>query len=105
MIIPARGRIYRADIGHGLKPFLVVSNNQRNNNLEDCIAVRITTSEKPLIPSIVELTAADHPLVGRVLCDDIVTLFRDELQHDLGAVSLTTMQAVGTGLRAALSLS
>ncbi len=54
-----------ADLGKGDKPFLVVSNNARNAKLDDCLAVRVTTSHTPDLASIVELTAAD-PLVGRV---------------------------------------
>jgi mRNA interferase MazF len=90
-----------ADLGHGEKPFLVVSNNARNTKLGDCLGVRITTSPKPDIASIVPLTAAD-PLVGRVLCDDITPLYRDELKRDVGALSPSTIAQVAVGLRFAL---
>lgn len=103
MIIPSRGRIYRADLGYGPKPFVVVSNNLRNRQLESSLAVRLTTSVKPDLQSIIELGPAD-PMVGRVLCDDIIQLYRDEITDDLGAVSRQTMQAVGRGLAYALSL-
>lgn len=103
MIVPARGRVYRADIGYGLKPFLVVSNNRRNGQLETCIAVRMTTSVKPEMPSIVVL-GRHEPFVGRVLCDDLVQLFRDELKEDLGAVSRAAMDEVGRAVRHALAL-
>ncbi|MGH8882384.1 MAG: type II toxin-antitoxin system PemK/MazF family toxin, partial [Stackebrandtia sp.] len=33
-----RGLVYRADVGYGPKPFLVVSNNARNKHLKDCLA-------------------------------------------------------------------
>ncbi len=42
--IPVRGRIYMADLGHGQKPWLVVSNNQRNRALGNFLALRITTT-------------------------------------------------------------
>lgn len=103
-IIPVRGCVYRAKIGDEPKPWLVVSNNARNKRLDSVLAVRITTSAKPEIPSIVVLDPADEPLVGRVLCDDLTVLFRDEIMQQLGALSRTTMAKVNDGLRAALAL-
>ncbi|GAY10339.1 type II toxin-antitoxin system PemK/MazF family toxin [Pseudonocardia sp. N23] len=101
--IPVRGRIYMADLGHGQKPWLVVSNNQRNRALGNFLALRITTTPKPAMPTIVELTSAD-PLVGRALCDDLTQLFRDEIVRDVGAASPQTMARVAAGIRAALAL-
>lgn len=103
-IIPVRGLVYRADLGYGLKPFLVVSNNARNQKLRDCLAVRITTTAKPELPSIVKLAAADEPLVGFVCCDDLTPLYRDELKDQLGALSTGTMMRVAAALRAALAI-
>ncbi|MGX2997648.1 type II toxin-antitoxin system PemK/MazF family toxin [Streptomyces sp. JNUCC 64] len=102
-IVPVRGRVYRADLGHGLKPWLVVSNNARNRALDDLIVVRITTSVKPELPSIVEL-GKDDPLVGRVLCDDLGPLYRDEIRGDLGALSHQTMLKVATALQHVLAI-
>ncbi|HEY3687229.1 MAG TPA: type II toxin-antitoxin system PemK/MazF family toxin [Streptosporangiaceae bacterium] len=102
-IVPARGRVYYADLGYGDKPFLVVSNNARNSKLETCLAARITTTKKPELTSIVELTPEDR-LAGRVLCDDLATLYRDELKRDAGALCGRTMMRVADGLRAALAL-
>lgn len=104
-MIPVRGRIYRADLGFGLKPFLIVSNYNRNRNLQDALAVRLTTSAKPVIPTVIEMTSADPMQGGRILCDDIVAIYRDELKEDLGALSRATMTAVDAGLKAALSLT
>jgi mRNA interferase MazF len=103
-IIPVRGLVYRADVGYGPKPFLVVSNNTRNQNLSDCLAVRLTTTPKPDLPSIVKLESADAPLIGSVCCDDITALYRDELKEQLGALSLGTIMRVATALKAALAL-
>lgn len=104
-MIITRGRVYWAQIGdQGEKPYLCVSNNTRNGRLDDFLAVRITTSRKPQLTSIVLLTSADHPLVGSVLCDDVLSIFRDEVRRDGGAVSLNTMLAVQIGLKAALGL-
>ena len=89
----------------GPKPWLVVSNNARNRNLESVLAARITTTGKhAVVPTVVALTPSD-PLVGCVLCDDLVQLYRDELGKRVGAVSPPTIRAVAEGLRIALGLS
>jgi mRNA interferase MazF len=93
-----------ATLGQHRKPWLVVSNNARNaSGLGTVLAVRITTSNKPALDSIVELDRSD-PLVGRVLCDDITYLYADELEELAGALSPSTMMRVDNGLRAALAL-
>lgn len=104
MVIPVRGRVYWADLGHGEKPWVVVSNNARNRALESVLAVRVTTTMSgPDLPTIVPLTSSD-PLVGRVLCDDLVQLWRDEIRREAGALSRQTITRIDTGLRVALSL-
>ncbi|MEO3827950.1 type II toxin-antitoxin system PemK/MazF family toxin [Actinomadura sp. B10D3] len=101
-IIPVRGRIYRANLGFGLKPWLVVSNNARNNAIGDCLVARITTTRRDL-PSWAPLRPGD-PLVGYVNCDDLGPLYRDQIVADLGALSIPTMMDVGQALRHALAL-
>lgn len=99
---PLRGQVFRADLGHGPKPWVVVSNNARNRNLETVIAARITTTGKNAhLPTVVELGSAD-PLVGFVMVDDLMQLYRDELGGPLGALSPATVQRVSTALRVAL---
>jgi mRNA interferase MazF len=99
---PLRGQVYRVDLGHGPKPWLVVSNNSRNRNLDTIIGARITTTgTHARLPTVVPLSNAD-PLVGFVLCDDLIPLYRDELSDELGALSPPTMRAVSAGLRIAL---
>jgi mRNA interferase MazF len=99
-----RGQVFRVDLGHGAKPWLIVSNNSRNRNLESVLAVRISTTGKHAHHStVITLTQAD-PLVGCVLCDDLIQLFRDELTAPLGALAPGTMAAVSDGLRVALAL-
>jgi mRNA interferase MazF len=102
-----RGRIYRVRLDHvdGDKYFVVVSNNARNRQLRSVLAVRLTTSKKPDIPSIVDIPSSEPLGGGRAVCDDIVELWDDEVQQDLGAFSRTTMQGIDAGLRAALQLS
>jgi mRNA interferase MazF len=90
------------DLGYGAKPWLVVSNNQRNRALDTILAARITTTRK-LFPTRVDLTHED-PIVGQVLCDDLEQVYVDELGEHLGALSRPTMARVGDGLRVALGL-
>ena len=102
-----RGRVYAAVLSGlddlGRKPYLVVSNNRRNAALVSVLAVRLTTSPKPALPSIIESGPGD-PVAGRVLCDDLVELWPDEVRADLGALTPETMRRVNAGLRAALAL-
>lgn len=103
---PSRGHVYLIadDEEIGPKPFLVVSNNARNQRLDNFLAVRLTASVKPELATIVELDSADRPLVGRVLCDDLHTLFRDEILKEMGGLSSHTLLRVNAGLCAALTL-
>lgn len=97
-----RSQAYRVDLGHGSKPWVILSNNSRNRNLDTVLAARITTTSKSAhVPTIVALTAAD-PLVGFVLVDDIVQLYHDELTESLGVLSPLTMQEISKALRIAL---
>ena len=99
-----RGRLLQVDIGLDEPTLvLVVSNNRRNERLGSVLAVRLTTSAKPRLPSLVEL---DNPerFVGRVVCDDIVEVFEDEVLKVRGALSPVTMAAVDEALKAALDL-
>jgi mRNA interferase MazF len=100
----SRGQVVLADVGlEEPKLFVVVSNNRRNQRLPQVLAARLTTSSKPTIPSIVEL---GHPevFVGRVVCDDIVEIYENEVREVRGALSPQAMRAVGLGLAAALDL-
>lgn len=97
-----RSHVYRVDLGHGRKPWVVLSNNSRNRNLDTVLAARITTTTKnALLPTVVALNTAD-PLNGYVLVDDIVQLYHDELTEPLGSLSLPTMQEISAALRIAL---
>jgi mRNA interferase MazF len=99
---PQRGQVYRCDLGYGLKPWLVVSNNARNRLLSDVIAIRLTTTAREL-PTWVKLSPAD-PLVGYANADCIEQLAKDELGDYLGALSRASMRAVNQALAIALAL-
>ena len=100
-----RGRVYAARLSHLRedKYFLVVSNNRRNQHLPQVLAVRLTTTPKPSLPSIVALGPSEV-VTGNVVCDDIVEIWQDEVRRDLGALSRPAMEAVARGLAAALDL-
>jgi mRNA interferase MazF len=101
---PLRGQVYRADIGFGAKPWLVVSNNHRNRALSDLLAVRITATDRHAnLPTWVQLGTAD-PLVGYINTDDLQQLHRDELDVLLGSLTPVTLRAVNDALRIVLAL-
>ncbi len=104
MSAPLRGQVYRADIGFGAKPWLVVSNNHRNRALSDLLAVRITTTDRHAnLPTWVQLGTAD-PLVGYINTDDLQQLHRHELDVLLGSLAPVTLRAVNDALRIVLAL-
>ena len=95
-----RGQLHRATITDaGPKPYVIVSNNVRNRKLDSVLAVRITTTDKSNIPTAVPLASSD-PLVGFALADDIVELFKDELETGtyLGSLSASTLIALNAAL-------
>lgn len=101
-----RGRIYRAHLSHigDDKFFVVVSNNRRNRAFQNVLAARLTTTPpRDARPAMVPLGAAEV-MAGWVSCDDIETLYDDEMRADIGALSVPAMQRVEAGLRAALGL-
>lgn len=85
------------------KLFVVVSNNSRNRNLPSVLGVRLTTTAKPRLPSIVELPVGE-PVMGRAVCDDITELWEDEVIATLGGLSVKAMAAINRGLAAALAI-
>lgn len=100
-VTPLRNQVFRVDLGHGAKPWLIVSNKARNRNLETVLAARITTTSRHAnVPTVVALSSADS-LVGYVVADDLIQLYRDELTVALGELSAETMRAVSSALRIA----
>jgi mRNA interferase MazF len=102
-----RGRVYRARLAHigEDKFFLVVSNNRRNRAFEQVLAARLTTTPpKTKRPALVPLGPGEI-FTGWVSCDDIETLYEDEVRADLGAVTAATMRRVEAGLHAAFDMA
>jgi mRNA interferase MazF len=101
-----RGRIYRARLAHigEDKFFLVVSNNRRNRAFQHVLAARLTTTPpRDERPAMVPLGPGEI-MTGWVSCDDIETLYDDEVRADLGAITAPAMRRVEVGLRAAFGL-
>ena len=101
-----RGRVYRAHLSHigADKYFLIVSNNRRNRAFEQVLAVRLTTTKpREDRPAMVELGPGEV-MTGWVSCDDIETVYGDEVRADMGAVTAQAMRRVEEGLRAALGM-
>jgi len=101
-----RGRIYRAHLSHigADKFFLVVSNNRRNRAFEQVLAVRLTTTPpRDDRPAMVPL-GPEEVMTGWVSCDDIETIYDDEVRADAGALTAPTMRRVEEGLRAAFGM-
>jgi mRNA interferase MazF len=101
-----RGRVYSTIFPNtdGEKYYLVVSNNRRNRELKQVLAIRLTTTQKPSIASIVEIPLGEV-FIGRAVCDDIIEIWEDDVRRDLGALTPRTMIHIEQGLRAALGLS
>jgi mRNA interferase MazF len=99
---PAWASAHLSHIGAD-KYFLVVSNNRRNRAFEQVLAVRLTTKPRDARPAMVELGSAEV-MTGWASCDDIETIYDDEVRADMGAVTAQTMRRVDAGLRAALDL-
>ncbi|OUZ07563.1 hypothetical protein BHE97_16590 [Aeromicrobium sp. PE09-221] len=102
----ARGQILHVQFEHIDEPklMLVVSNNMRNQKLGSVLAVRLTTTRKPRLPSIVDLGDASESVHGHIVCDDIVEVYDDEVLTVRTSLSPTTMSRVDSALAAALAL-
>lgn len=105
MTAPVRGQVYMVDVPEvgGEKPFLVVSNNARNRNLDRVVCARVSTSpNRPAeIPSVVPIEDRGA-VVGQVLCDDLQSVQTYRLKRMVGALPPRVMVEVGRGLRSAL---
>jgi mRNA interferase MazF len=101
-----RGRVYAAKLEHvgAERYYLVVSNDRRNNAFQQVLAVRLTTtSPRSPRPAMVQLGSTEV-FTGWASCDDVETIWPDEVTRDLGALTPHAMNQVENGLRAALGL-
>jgi mRNA interferase MazF len=105
-IAVTRGQIWWVDIGLDQhKRFVVVSNNARNRALGDVVMVRLTTADKPDIPSIVEFGPGEiSESRCFVVADDVWMIGKQWLRDRVGALTPSQMERVGQALRVALDL-
>lgn len=105
-IAVTRGQIWWVDIGLDQnKRFVVVSNNVRNRALGDVVMVRLTTADKPDIPSIVEFGAGEvSESRCFVVADDVWMIGKQWLRDRVGALTPAQMERVSQALRVALDL-
>lgn len=102
-----RGGVYAATIPpmEDEKYYVVVSNNLRNKALPNVLVVRLTSSRKPDLPSIVALPEGEC-VYGNVLCDDISEMWPEEdVRKRLGSLSPAVMTRINSALSVALGLS
>lgn len=99
-----RGQVVQANIGlEEPKLLVVVSNNGRNRALPSVLCVRLTTTAKYDLASVVEMPEGEV-FSGRAVCDDIIELYQDEVMAIRGGLTPGAISAINDGLRAALSL-
>jgi mRNA interferase MazF len=104
---PSRGQIWWAGVGlEENKRFVVVSNNVRNRQLNDVLGVRLTTSHKPDLPSIVAFPDGVAPGLARsyAVADDIWPLYKIDMTGPIGALTPAQMSAVESAMRVALDI-
>ncbi len=102
-----RGRIYLAPLSGEddaeNKFWLCVSNNVRNPRLNEFIAVRMTSTRKPQLPTWVSLGPQDTPWVS-VACDDLGPIWKDQVIKDAGTLSSAGMRKVEQALLRVLGI-
>ena len=106
MRVPVRSQVYLVNLGVeiGRKPFVVVSNNQRNRALTTVLGVRITTTNRHTqLETVVPLGTDCGDFAGWAICDDVEKVWRDELGSPAGVLGAGTMAAINRGLRTALA--
>jgi mRNA-degrading endonuclease toxin of MazEF toxin-antitoxin module len=87
------------------KSVVIVSNDGRNRSRFEWVhVVRITTRPKRALPTIVELSDRDAPLMGRVMTDELELVHKDDLDDRRGMLSPSTMAAIDLALRHVLAL-
>ncbi len=83
----------------------IYCSKRRNRAFEQVLAVRLTTAKpRDGRPAMVELGPGEV-VTGWASCDDIETVYDDEVRADMGAVTAQTMGRVEAGLRAALGMA
>lgn len=100
VMTPQRGHIYRMKTSESQTLYCLVVIPPGINGLDDeCKAVRVTvTHEHHSFPYWVRLSSGD-PVSGYVVVHDLSWVGTEELESDLGEVSMETMVTVKQNLR------
>lgn len=104
-ITPVRGHVYRIqDDKYGKLHCLVISTVPAFEADSSCLAVRVSVTHKRHdFPGWIRLASGD-PGFGYVITHDLDRVALEELQEDLGPLSLTTMYAVEHALKRMLGM-
>jgi mRNA-degrading endonuclease toxin of MazEF toxin-antitoxin module len=101
-----RGHIYRIVAEPDITLLgLVVSADFVHTGEDSCVIVLVSRDrDAPSgLPRWVRLTSGD-PLSGHIVCHEINTVAQDDLQDDLGSISLETQLKVNQALKRMLGL-
>jgi mRNA interferase MazF len=101
-----RGQVWWFDVGgtRGRRPFVIVSNNERNRRLNNVLGVMVTTTDKSGIPTAVPMTHED-PVEGFALADNIEELWKDEVKGSCaGSLVAQTLMRLNVALKIALGI-
>lgn len=99
------GHIYRVRLEQDVTVLgIIVSNNRLNATYDEYITAQVAGSkEHDGTAGSVRLKSGD-PAFGYIICRDIGMVLHEELEEDLGAVSLETQVEVERALRQVLGL-
>lgn len=102
---PLRGQVWWFHAGgqRGRRPYVIVSNNDRNRRLDSVLGVMITTTDKSEIPTAVQMTHQD-PVEGYAVTDFIEELWKDEAKRPAGSVAAGTLLKLNNALKIALAI-
>lgn len=108
MKTPQRGEIWQASISEESqgKLWLILSPNHRNKNMDEYLAVRVTTTSKwSHLPTWAAVPPVDHACIhGYVNAETLTTLYPTDFDKDEPecAVSSATFEAIKPALLSAL---
>jgi mRNA-degrading endonuclease toxin of MazEF toxin-antitoxin module len=84
---------------------VIVSNDGRNRSRFEWVhVVRISRRPKRPLPTIIDLSPSDAPVLGRAMVDEVELVHKDDLEDRRGALSPATMRAIDGALRRVFAL-
>lgn len=98
-IVARYGHVYRICLGQDVVIGVIVSNDRLNSTYDEFITAQVATSkEHDGTAGSVRLKSGD-PAFGYIICRDIGMVLREELEEDLGPVSMETRVEMERTLR------